>query len=216
MYAYRRPDIESADFRDAAGEVIDYGNRWNGSPPDGAYSVITHPERFAPLHVVADALIAHLEATYYVDVIDGAGTADVLTVVPPDIVRAVCIKPHDPASAVLTFVYTSFPGIFLHAGALHTFPFPVCGCDACDSTWEREVEELEDHVTAVVSGGLRESIGPGPRPWVASALTFPQGSKSGTDHASDLTAERIEKARRILRDIPEGWSAWSTRQGSAR
>lgn len=55
---YLRPTIESPIFLDAEGQVIDYGNRWGGSPPEDTYSVDTHPERFAPIHAIADALIA--------------------------------------------------------------------------------------------------------------------------------------------------------------
>ena len=57
MSSYVRPLIEAPVFRDADGAVINYGSRWHGSPPEDTYSVDTHPERFAPLHVVADALI---------------------------------------------------------------------------------------------------------------------------------------------------------------
>ena len=43
--------------------VIEYGNRWasrGGTPPEDSYSVDEHPERFAPLHTVAAALIDYL------------------------------------------------------------------------------------------------------------------------------------------------------------
>lgn len=62
---YARPEIPVQVFRDAAGQIIEYGNRWGaGAPPEDSYSVDTHPERFAPLHTVAEALIAHLTAGY--------------------------------------------------------------------------------------------------------------------------------------------------------
>src|SRR5690606_12708315 len=64
----RRPEIDAPVFRDADGRVIDYGNRWSGSPPEDTYSVDTHPERFAPLSVVADALVDHLRETFEVEV----------------------------------------------------------------------------------------------------------------------------------------------------
>lgn len=41
--------------------VIDYGNRWgNDSPPEDTYSFDPHPQRFAPIHTIGEALIAHL------------------------------------------------------------------------------------------------------------------------------------------------------------
>lgn len=58
MSSYLRPAIDSPVFRDDDNQVIDYGCRWPDSPPDDAYSVDRHPERFAPLHRVADALVA--------------------------------------------------------------------------------------------------------------------------------------------------------------
>lgn len=41
-------------------------------PPDDAYAVVTHPERYAQLHEVADALLAHLLATYECEVAEDA------------------------------------------------------------------------------------------------------------------------------------------------
>jgi hypothetical protein len=51
----------------------------------------------------------------------------------------------------LTFAFTDHPGIRVYAGLLHDFPFPVCGCDACEWFWEAEVDApLEELVDAVV------------------------------------------------------------------
>jgi hypothetical protein len=144
--SYLRPSIEAPVFRDADGKLIDYGNRWSGSPPNETYSVHTHPERFAPLHTVADALIAYLRDTYDIQVIEGEETAADLLHPAPEVVRAVRIRPNDPPCATLTFVLTAYPGIFLHAGLLHDFHYPVCGCDACDSNWVAEADELEQQV----------------------------------------------------------------------
>ena len=153
MSSYVRPLIEAPVFRDADGAVINYGSRWHGSPPEDTYSVDTHPERFAPLHVVADALIAHLRETYDVEVDEGVEVAaDLLRPAFHDVVRAVRIRPNDPKCASLTLVFTAYPGIYMHAGLLHDFHYPVCGCDACDSNWEAEADELEQRVFATVSG----------------------------------------------------------------
>jgi hypothetical protein len=32
--SYLRPSIDVPVFRDANGKLIDYGNRWSGSPPN--------------------------------------------------------------------------------------------------------------------------------------------------------------------------------------
>ena len=82
MTEYSRPDVEPVVFRDDSGCVINYGSRWDaqgGSPPEDSYEVVTHPERFAPLHTVATALIDHLVTTYDVTVEEGYSvTVDLL------------------------------------------------------------------------------------------------------------------------------------------
>lgn len=209
MRPYVRPLIEAPVFRDAAGAVIDYGNRWHGSPPEDTYSVDTHPERFAPLHVVADALIAHLREAYDVEIEEGVATAgDLLRRPFHDPLRAVRIRPDDPTCASLTLVYTDYPGIYMHAGLLHDFHYPICGCDACDSTWQAEADELERHIVAIVSGSYRETIERGLRPWAAYGFTYPGGSSSGRSRAQDLPAQRLKDAKSILRDLPDGWAPW--------
>lgn len=57
--------------------MINYGSRRDraGRPAD-TYSIDSHPERFAPLHLVADALIEHLAQTYDVQVSRDASHAD--------------------------------------------------------------------------------------------------------------------------------------------
>ncbi|WP_169581561.1 MULTISPECIES: DUF6226 family protein [Microbacterium] len=206
--AYVRPPIVGPTFHDAEGALIPYGNRWEGPPPEDTYSVDTHPERFAPIHAVADALIAHLRDAYDVEVTDDIETKADLIHPAVEAVRAVRIQPKDPASAPLTFVFTSYPGIVLHAGALHDFHYPSCGCDACDSTWEAEAAELERHVAAVVSGQYRESVVRRPRPWVAYSMTYPDGQTSGRGPAPDVPSKRLKAARRVLRDIPGHWAPW--------
>ncbi len=208
MSSYQRPSIDAPVFRDADGEVIDYGNRWDGSPPEETYSVDTHPERFAPLHTVADALIAHLCNAYDVHLTAGEETAADLLRPAPDVLRVVRIQPNDPACAALTFVFTSYPGIFLHAGLLHDFHYPLCGCDACDSNWAAEADKLERQVLAVVAGHYREDIEPGRRPWVEYAFAYPNGASSGRSRAQDFPAERLKAAKPILRNLTEGWAAW--------
>ncbi|MGY3128724.1 hypothetical protein ACVWW9_002253 [Agrococcus sp. UYP33] len=209
MISYQRPSIDVAVFRDAAGEVIDYGDRWGGEmPPEDTYSVDTHPERFAPIHAVADALIAHLRAAYDVDLDEGDEVVADLLHAARDLERAVRIRPRDPASASLTVVFTDYPGVFVHAGLLHDFHFPVCGCDACDSTWKAEAGELERLVLAVVGGHYREHIGPGFRPLVEHSLTFADGSTSGRTSARDLPADRVRAAAPVLRRLPDGWAPW--------
>ena len=212
MSSYLRPVIDAPVFRDADGVVIEYGNRWaGGSPPEETYSVDTHPERFAPIHAIADALIAHLNDVYDVELTTHLEVATDLIHPAPDVTRAVRVTPNDPSCAALTFVFTSYPGVFLHAGLLHDFHYPVCGCDACDETWESVAEELEQQMLAVATGNYREIVERGLRPGVGYAFTYPDGAASGRARAQDLPKPRLQKAKPLLQALRDGWSAWPRR-----
>lgn len=210
MSSYTRPSIDTPVFRDVAGRVIDYGNRWLGSPPEHAYSVDTHPERFAPVHTVADALIAHLGDIYDVAVEEGEElAADLLHPAFHDVVRAVRIRPRSAACASLTLVFTAYPSIYMHAGLLNDFHYPVCGCDACDSNWQAEADDLERHALAIVSGHYRESLERRELdPWVGYSFTHADGVASGGTREQGMSPERFNTAESVLREVPDGWSAW--------
>lgn len=209
MSSYIRPAIALPAFHDADGHVIEYGNRWLGSPPEGTYSIDTHLERFAPLHDVADALIAHLREAYDVEIHEGADAAHDLTrPAPHTFLRAVRVQPRDPRCASLTFVFTAYPGILIHAGLLHDFASPRCGCHACDATWPSEADELERVVFAVVAGGYRETIQIGRQPWVGYSMTDADGSSAGQVPASDLPPQRLTDAARAFDALPDGWHPW--------
>src|SRR4051812_29452694 len=89
-------------FRDDGGAVLAYGSRWGwDGPPPATYSLVSHPERFAPLHLVADAVIEHLQEAYDVQVHwDSAYASDFLR--PPDLTRVARVTPNDTAAAPLT------------------------------------------------------------------------------------------------------------------
>ncbi|MBO4239630.1 DUF6226 family protein [Pseudonocardia alni] len=54
MDTYRRPDVPAAVFHDATGAVVPHGSRRvPDGPPEDSCSVVTHSERFRPLHTVA-------------------------------------------------------------------------------------------------------------------------------------------------------------------
>lgn len=214
MDAYVRPSVEAPVFYDSDGQVINYGNRWNGPPLEDSYSVDTHPQRFAPLHMVAEALITYLADTYDVEITKGKEPSKDLIYPAPQALRAVRIQPKNPRCATLTFVFTSYPGIFVHAGLLHDFHYPVCGCDACDSTWNLEADELESQVLAVVTGHYRETIERGFRPWVEHAFTYPEGAESGRTRAQDIPAQRLKAATPTLRSLSEGWAPWPRADGN--
>ncbi|HKP05692.1 MAG TPA: DUF6226 family protein [Microbacterium sp.] len=215
MPAYLRPEVPPAVFVDAFGEPIAYGERWDGgSPPDDTYSVTSNLERFAPLHEVADALIAWLREGYDVTVEDSLDVATDLLRVPGSAIRAVRVGPRGETASPLTFVFTSFPGIHLHAGFLVDASFPSCGCDACDETWERCADQLEETVFAVVDGGFSEGFVDGAELPVSFRLQFAGGWRGGTSRAQDQPADRLEAAKPALLS-GRTWAAWPRRPGGA-
>lgn len=209
MRTYRRPEIDAPVFRDAAGEVIDYGNRWSGSPPQGTYSVDTHPERFEPLHTVTEAVIDHLRVTFDVETSVAEVTADPVN---PRIetLQSVRLVPADPRCAPLGFVFTAYPGIVVHAGLLHSFAYPPCGCDACDESWERQAAELEADVLAVVAGDYQESVRLGHEPWVGYSITTPDGGRSSSVLVEE-DLDRLVAAEPVLRELGGPWAPWPQR-----
>jgi hypothetical protein len=133
-------------------------NRWGPEgPPPEAYSRVTNPERFRPLHSFVVGLISRLEADYDVERLDGYGLDDELERV--DLVRpSVKLLPRDPGAAPIVVAFTAFPGLVVRVGRWHTDTFPSCGCDACDETADGEAARLTQMVDDVTAGRFREAI----------------------------------------------------------
>ena len=195
------------------------GNRWGiEGPPDEAYSRVTNPERFQPLHAAATELLDRLEREFGVERLEGHDADDELGRVrlarPP-----IKLVPHDPQAAPIVVAYTDFPGLHLRFGSWHTESFPNCGCDACDETADGSIEEMIRMVEAVVSGGFRESIqvplllGSG---WQESEFRFndAHGGSRGSrgrisrSHALEMTGGE----RHVTRD----WKPWPRRNATAK
>lgn len=211
MTEYRRPSFPIATYRDEHGRTIDYGDRWEDSPPDDSYSRVSNQERFAPLHAIAQALIEWLTDTFDVTVewtIDAA--ADLLHP-PENVLNAARVVPRNSNAAPLTFVLTQFPGVFLHAGSLHDFHFPDCGCDACDDDVASVADELEWTVRCVVLGGYSERFDNWPSRWVEYRLEDPGvGMRSGRVRTQELPKERVAHARATT-PTDGRWSPWEPR-----
>ncbi len=212
MPDYVRPNLPQEVFYDSAGAVIDYGNRYRGkSPPDDSYSVDSNPQRFAPLHLVADALIEHLTASYAVEIIDDIATAADLIQERQDVLRAVRIIPPKSEQATLTVVYTSYPGVIVHAGLLQDFPFPLCGCDACDESLERVADELEQTVLSVVAGGFTEWIDRDRWLSIGHGLLKLDGTNrgAGMSAAEHIPTDRLQIAEDRLKELSDVWQPWT-------
>lgn len=212
MNGYRRPSIAAETFSDEQGRTVEFGNRWDGaSPPTDAYSRASNLLRFAPLHAVTNALIEWLQNTFDVTIEQSPAIASDLLNVPDDVVSAIRVVPHDPSAATLTFVLTRFPGVVIHAGTLHDFRFPGCGCDACDDNATSVADELEWTVRTVVSGGYSERIDPWPGRWLEYRLDEADARMhSRRTHTNALPKERVRSARSAL--PPAGlWLPWQLR-----
>lgn len=148
-----RPAWTPRVFRDADGNVIEYGNRpWRGDgPPEWAYKVTSNLERFGPLHLVAEALVEHLMAAYQVNVSEGRDHAAALDPEPPEFVRLVRLAPTETSGESMTIVFTSFPGVVIYPAFRFPEVFPACGCDGCDDAVDDVADSLEERVLALAN-----------------------------------------------------------------
>jgi len=200
---FARPALAIPEFVDDDGRVIDYGSRWaGGSPPEDAYSRVSHPERFAPVLSVVDALIDHLETWYLVDV--DRRDAEPGT-------RVIHLRPTTGAPITVTATLES---VDIEAGALFRDIVPGCTCDACDETAETVADQLEETLLSIAAGGLREAFPVGHRRWVHTRIRTADGTgrSSGGEPGPSVPLERLHEATELLAGLPGGWwPAWSLR-----
>jgi len=216
VHEYRRPELPRLDIRDADGNVIPYGSRWGvGSPPNHTYSVVGHPERFAPLQEVARALIAALITTFDVVRSDREPRTDRF-VGSADIVDLVVLTPRRSTEAPMGFAFTGRPGVRIAAGLLHTFNFPQCGCDACDEEVDHLAAEMEKKVFAVTAGHFSETVGPGRQ---VSQRIWSEGWSEGGSSRESLGLKGARRAATLkkLKSLPDNtWQPWSPRATADR
>ena len=131
---------------------------WSGEgPPDDAYSRVTEPERFAPLHGWALEAVARLQTEYEVT-LDEGGVTDAYLERYPLARPLMKLTPKQDSAAPITIAFTEFPGLSVRAGHWLTDWFPSCGCDACDEMPEDAFEGFTELLTDVVDGRFRESL----------------------------------------------------------
>jgi Family of unknown function (DUF6226) len=169
--------------------------------------------------MVAEELIRYLSEAYDVEVTEDPEFAADLMHERHDIIRAVRLTPRERNAAALTFVLTSFPSVIIHAGVLQDFLYPICGCDACDETWESFAEEMEWQVLAVVAGRYKETIRSGR--WVGMSLESVDGSGSmrgeslATDLPTKLSGKRLADADARLNALTGTWLPWTASSSTA-
>ena len=190
------------------------GDRWGiEGPPEEAYSRVTNPERFQPLHAAATELLDRLEREFAVERLEVHDADDGLSRIrlarPP-----ARLVPHDPQAAPIVVAFTDFPGLHLRFGSWRTESFPNCGCDACDETADGSIEYMTRIVEAVVSGGFRESIrvprllGSG---WRESEFRFNDGHGGFRRSRGRVPRSRALEMTGGERHVALEWKPWPRR-----
>lgn len=210
LSGYQRPDVKFVEYFDEHGTLISYGERWDGEPDDDSYSVTQHPERFAPVQQVAQALLNWMQEKFPVRGFEDPGLATELRIPPNTVVSAVRILPVDSRCAPLGMVLTTFPGVHLVLGALYQAVFPVCGCDACDEHVPDMIAELEAQVGAAVSGEFSEHLDVNAGRLVHRFDADRTGFSEQSGGLDDISPARLARARALL---PESgaWAPWPMR-----
>ena len=173
-------------------------------PPDEAYSRVTNPERFLPLHQAALRLIRHLVSDYDVEMTEGYDLS-VLGIGKNRLARpSIMLSPGDSACAPVTVAFTDFPGISVRFGQWQEDGFPSCGCDACDEDADGEIARMTSVFESITVGGLLEAIriprflGDG---WLGSALSGPKIPMTESQRAAELRmTKRLRGSANVFRD----------------
>ena len=131
---------------------------WSGDgPPEEAYSRVTEPERFAPLHDWALDTVARLQSDYDVALVEGESMDPYLERSPLSR-PTIKLTPLQDSCAPFTIAFTDFPGLAVRVGRWVTEWYPSCGCDACDEMPDGVFEEFTELLDCVVTAGFRESL----------------------------------------------------------
>jgi hypothetical protein len=179
-------------------------------PPLRAYSRVTNPERFRPLHNVALRLLEQLEATFKVERFEGYGLDHELEV--GNLERpTVRLVPRDSRAAPLAIAFTTFPGLRVRFGHWLTHGFPQCGCDACAETADDETTRLEALIDAVTTGRFREgvSLPPDGDGWRESEYWLPSGHRYS--NRSPVDRGLVPEALAGMKSSSLHWLPWPQR-----
>ena len=152
-------------------------------PPGEAYSRVTNPERFQPLHEAALRLLERLRIEFAVEMSEGYDLCD-LGVSRERMTRPpIKLSPNDTDCAPVTVVFDDFLGVRVRIGKWKEDRFPDCDCDACDEDADEEIARMTRMFESVIAGGFIEAIRIPPEAtwipsflgdgWVGSALSGP-------------------------------------------
>jgi hypothetical protein len=190
-------------------------SKWGVEPLQEAYSRVSNPERFKPLHRLALNLLDELEKEYEVNRTEGYGLEKefdglILSRKP------IRLEPVDTEAAPINIGLTTFPGVGLRVGHFYRELFPFCGCDACGEDVERESEKLSQIVKNVTEGRFRETV----------IIPIAGDARYSAEHWSNherygLREGKIQRslARRIMkrsRHFTFNWKPWSKLPGDSQ
>ena len=192
------------------------------SPTDPAYSRVTNPKRFRPLHPAMLEIVGQLERQFEVERTEGYGLDEELARGLDPARPDVLLTPRDPEAAPIVVSFSAFPGLHVRFGRWCIEPFPDCGCDACDESAEGEIERLGDMVDDVTAGRFSEAVwrpllsfrGSG---WQETRFWSPDDGRSPTrsrrtSRVGGLQAREMSGGRRRL-DLD--WKPWTRRHGNS-
>ena len=188
---------------------------WAGEgPPGEAYSRVTEPERFRPLHEWTLEAVKRLQTEYDVTLEEGKGMDSELE--RSSLARPTLkLTPRHASCAPITIAFTDFPGLAVRVGYWVTEYCPSCGCDACDEMPEGEFEALMELLHYVVAGRFRESMRLQP---VGDGWSSREFWLDGERHRSGGSRVPRAKAARILDGktaIVREWQPWQPKSDDA-
>lgn len=211
LHGYQRPQNIVTDYFDDQGKLIPYGNRFDGDdPPAESYSVISHPQRFAPLHAVADSLVNWMTTRFNVRCYEDPDLAAQYEIPLDEVVRSIRLVPEDSQCAPVGLVFTKFPGLHLQFGALFTSIAPNCGCDACDDSVPDLCTALEAQIDAVTSGAFVEILDVGKNRLTHQFNVEAAGMLEQSVDLDDLSSTQLAKARAMI-PADGSWAPWPLR-----
>ena len=185
---------------------------------DPAYSRVTNPERFQPLHPAMLEIIGRLENDFEVERIEGHALDEELWK-GLDLARSnVGLTPKDPGAAPIVVAFSTFPDLHVRFGRWYIEAFPSCGCDACDESAEGEIERLNDMVDDVTAGRFREAIESPPvsfmgSGWRETRFWSPDDGRNstGSRSRSRVDGRRAREMSEGRRRLDLNWKPWRRR-----
>ena len=179
-------------------------------PPKEAYSRVTEPERFMPMHDWALEVVARLEQEYEVARDEGEGIDTELE--SRSLSRpTIKLTPLPVSCAPITIVFNDFPGLAVRVGRWGTDWFPSCGCDACDEMPDEEFERFAELLEDAVAGRFRESLRLGPDGEGWSQMEHWSAGGFSSSGGSRLTREEAVQALNGHSEFMAEWLPWLKR-----